>query len=164
MNRALLVSFVLLAACPSAPAPSMWNGLWLSPTGEGVFVYSGRDAGVEFSPRRLNSLEGRLVLTQRCTDFEIASQGEVRLIEGKRSGGSVTERADGFDLSFASQPALAAIAAALTRTEAPLDFRLEGFVTNEEFTLRDVWFDGGFEARTERQFTVSKRAACPNDP
>ncbi len=164
MNRALLVSFVLLSACPPGRAPSRWNGLWLSPTGEGVFVYSARDGGVEFSPRQLSALEGRMVLTQRCSDFEITSQGEVRLIEGKRSGGSVTERADGFDLTFASQPALAAIATALTRTEAPLDFRLEGFVTNEEFTLRDVWFDGGYEARTERQFTVSKQTACRNDP
>ena len=105
-----------------------------------------------------------MVLTQRCSDFEITSQGEVRLIQGKRSGGSVTERADGFDLTFASQPALAAIAVGLTGTVAPLDFRIEGFVTNEQFTLRDVWFDGGFEVRAERQFTVSKQTACPNGP
>lgn len=164
MKRALLVSLVLLAGCPPGPAPSTWNGLWLSPTGEGVFVYSARDGGVEFSPRQLSSLDGRMVLTQRCSDFDITSQGEVRLIEGKRSGGSVTERADGVDLTFASQPALAAIATAVTRTETLLDFRLEGSFTNEQFTLRDVWFDGGFEVRTERQFTVSKQTACPNGP
>lgn len=105
-----------------------------------------------------------MVLTQRCTDFEMNSRGEVRLLEGKRAGGSVTERADGFDLTFASQPALADIAASLTRTEAPLDFRIEGSLTDEAFTLREVWFDGGFESRTERQFTVSKQTACPKDP
>ena len=163
MKRALLVSIVLLAACQPGPAPSKWNGLWFSPTGEGVFVYSARDGGVQFSPRRLSALEGRMVLTQRCSDFDITSQGEVRLIEGKRSGGSVAERADGVDLTFASQPALARTAAALARTETTLDFLLEGSFTNEQFTLREIWFDGGFEVRTERQFTVSKRTACASD-
>ena len=105
-----------------------------------------------------------MVLTQRCSDFDITSQGEVRLIEGKRSGGSVAERADGVDLTFASQPALARTAAALARTETQLDFRLEASFTNEQFTLREVWFDGGFEVRTERQFPVSKRTACASDP
>lgn len=159
MKRALLVSLIIASGCQTPP-PSTWNGVWLSSSGEGVLVYSARDGGVEFSPRQLAALEGRLVLTQRCSDFDIASQGEVRLIEGKNTAGSVSERADGFELSFGSANFLSATANQVTRMDPPLGFRLEAHLTNDEFTLRSVFFDGGFELATERRFTVSKQTAC----
>lgn len=164
MMRPIGVTVLLLAACAPPIAPTRWNGLWFSASGEGVFVYAVRDGGVAFGPHRLSALGGQMVLTQRCSDFEITSQGDVRLREGKLQGGAVSERDNGFDLTFARQPILSEIAKAMTLPDAPLDFRLEANLVDDQFTLREVWFDGGIEFPTERTFRVRKQTECVNPP
>ena len=152
---------ILFCACqPTAPL-SPWNGVWLSEGGEGVVIYGLSDGGLSFSPRQLSTLDGRMVLTQRCADFDVSPQGAVSLGEGRLSGGTVVERDGGIALTFGFASEIALNANALTLADGLLTFQLSATATPSELTLLEEWADAGRVARTTmRRVAISKQTAC----
>jgi len=77
------------------------SGVWGSTTGpEELLLFGEDDSGLVWSPRNIRILDGGLLLTHHCRDFEPETGGLLVARRGAASAGPATERDGGWSLEW----------------------------------------------------------------